>query len=237
MDRTKTGIPGFDQLIQGGLPIGSSVVLGGGAGTGKSIFAMQFLYEGAKTFKEPGIFVTMETNARNIVWNMESFGWDVKAMQEKELLKIYRLKFPHPLSHSKIEGAIENELKVIGDMAKDMGAKRIVVDPTTSMIVWVDGLAHVRSVLYNFANGLKDIGCTTLMTSETGQDKNQYSAFGVEAYIADAVVALYFTPPHRSIFIRKMRHTEHSKNVHPIEIGKNGICTNPKETILWEAVL
>ena len=66
MERVKTGIPGFDDLVQGGFPKGASILVSGGTGSGKSIFAMQFIYNGAKQFNEPGLYVTLETNLKNI---------------------------------------------------------------------------------------------------------------------------------------------------------------------------
>ncbi|MFH1586365.1 MAG: ATPase domain-containing protein, partial [Candidatus Diapherotrites archaeon] len=92
MERIKTGITGLDDLIQGGIPEGSTVLLAGGAGTCKTIMGTTFLYRGAKDFNEAGLYVTLETNVKNITWNMESFGWDIKPLQDKNLFKVYRLK-------------------------------------------------------------------------------------------------------------------------------------------------
>jgi len=81
MDRIQTGIPGFDEIIGGGIPKGSSVLVSGGTGTCKTIFSLQYIYNGAKMFQEPGLFVSIETNVRNISWNMESFNWDIRDLQ------------------------------------------------------------------------------------------------------------------------------------------------------------
>src|SRR6056297_1050046 len=91
MERVKTGVEGFDQLIQGGFPKGSSILSSGGSGCGKTIFATSFIYYGAKNYNESGIFVTIENNVKNLVWNMENFGWDIKPLEEKNLMKIYKV--------------------------------------------------------------------------------------------------------------------------------------------------
>ncbi len=91
MERVKSGITGLDDLVEGGIPKGSSFLVSGGSGTGKTIFAMQYLYRGALDNKEPGLFVTLETNLKNIVWNMESFKWDIRSLQERNMMRIYRL--------------------------------------------------------------------------------------------------------------------------------------------------
>ena len=236
MDKVKTGILGLDEITNGGIPIGSSVLVSGGAGTGKSILAMQYLYEGATKFKEPGLLITLETNLKNIVWNMESFNWDIKKLQDENLIKIYRLNLTESGSDEEMRQTIDRELKIISAMVDEIGAKRLVVDSTTAFGVWASEKGVIRSLLYRFTNALKDLDCTSLLTAETNGDKNSFSAFGVEEFIVDAVIALYFSPPHRSIFVRKMRGTDHSKTVHPFSISSQGIDIKSRDEISWEAI-
>jgi KaiC/GvpD/RAD55 family RecA-like ATPase len=233
LERVKTGIKGLDDIMQGGIPKGSNVLLSGGSGTCKTITGLSFIYNGAKDFGEPGLFVSMEENIKNIVWNMESFGWDIKQLQDSNLMKIYKLKLS---PKNNIEKQIEAELKTISSIIKEIGAKRLVVDSTTAFAIWLGEPGLIRSVLYEFVDGLKELGCTTLLISETKGDRLSFSAFGVEEFVADGVIALYFTPPHRSVFVRKMRGTNHSKSVHPFEISSKGIAINPKDKIMWEAI-
>jgi len=233
MERVKTGIEGLDQLIQGGLPKGSTVLIAGGTGTCKTIFSMQYIYNGALLYSEPGLFVTVESNAKNIAWNMESFGWDIRKMQEDKKINIYRLHLAPKRSFSDL---IKDELNTITGIVKELGIKRLVVDSTTAFAALIDEPAEIRSMLFKFADGLKEVNCTTLFTAETKSEKTAFSAYGVEEFMADGVIVLYFTPPNRSIFIRKMRGTNHSKSVHPFEITQNGIAVKPKEQVLWEAI-
>jgi circadian clock protein KaiC len=236
LDTIKTGITGFDKLLEKGVPRGSAILVSGGAGTGKTIFSMQFIYEGAKQFKEPGLFVTLETNLKNITWNMESFQWDIKSLQDQNLIKIYRLNLDSSRYHGSIEDQIDRELEIIASMVEEYKAKRIVIDTTTALGVWIKEEGNIRRILYKFCDALKNIGCTTLLTSETKYERNSFSAFGVEEFVSDSIVRLYFSPPHRSIFIRKMRGTDHSKSLHPFEITKKGIEINPKDEIMWDAI-
>jgi KaiC/GvpD/RAD55 family RecA-like ATPase len=74
------------------------------------------------------------------------------------------------------------------------------------------------------------------LTTETRGGKKDFSAFGVEEFIVDGVIMLYFTPPHRSIFVKKMRGTDHSKSIHPFEIKDRGIVVKPKDNVLWESI-
>ncbi len=215
MERVKTGITGLDQLLQGGLPKGSSVLVSGGNGTGKTILSMQYIYEGARQFKEPGIFVSVESNAKSIAWDMQSFSWEIHSMQEND--------------------KISRELEMIAEKVREMNAKRLVIDSTTALAVWMEKV-EFRPKLFDFLDQLKDLNCTTLFTSETRGDKTQFSAYGVEEFVADGVIALYFVPPNRSIFVRKMRGTGHSATLHPFEITDSGILIKPKEQVMWEAI-
>ena len=236
MERIKTGIAGLDELVQGGIPKGSSVLVSGGSGTGKTIFAMQYIYQGAKDLEEPGLFVTLEGNLKNITWNMQSFNWDIKSLQDKNLIKIYRLNLDSMRHQRSVDEQIDKELEIISQMVQEIGAERLVVDTTSAFGVWVREEGALRGILYRFTNALKDLDCTTILTSETMGGKMQFSAFGVEEFIADGVVAMYFTPPHRSVFVRKMRGTDHSKTVHPFDISSAGIRINSKDEIMWEAI-
>ncbi|MCR4335445.1 MAG: ATPase [archaeon] len=233
MERTQTGVKGFDELIAGGFPKGSTVLVSGGAGTGKTIFGLSYLYSGAKDFNEAGLYITLEGNLQNLIWNMESFGWDIKPLQDTNKFKIYKLNL-HTTEN--VERQIEEELKVIAKLVKDMRCKRLVVDSTTALGVWIPEQGKMRHLLYSFADSLKELGCTTILIAETRGGKLDFSAFGVEEFLVDGVVSLYFVPPNRSIFIRKMRGTNHSKTPHAFNISEIGIEVKPRDEIMWEAI-
>ena len=235
LERVKTGIKGFDELIEGGIPKGSSILIAGSSGTGKSILSMQYLFMGAKQFQEPGVFVTIESNVHTISWDLENFNWDIRAMQDKNLMSIYRIKPSDNVQKKFVIEKIESELNAIEKKVKEINAKRLVIDSTTALGTCV-APGNFRSMLFKFIDRLKDFDCTTILTTETKNLKNSFSAFGVEEFLVDGVVVLYFTPPHRSMFVRKMRGTNHDKNVHPFEITTNGIEIKHKEQILWEAI-
>lgn len=233
MERISSGIEGFDSLCQGGFPLGSTVLVSGGTGTGKTIFAMQFLIEGAQKFKEPGLYVTLESSTKNISWDMESFSWNIKKLQDESLLKIYRLNLS---TDSNVEKQIEAELEIIAKTVKELGIKRLVIDSTTAFTAWIKDLGKTRYLLYELSSALKELDVTAVITAETHGLRDEYSAFGVEEFVSDAVIAMYFTPPNRSIFIRKMRGTDHSKKAHPFDFGKKGLIVKPRDEVLWEAI-
>jgi KaiC/GvpD/RAD55 family RecA-like ATPase len=231
MERVPTGVKGFDELIQGGVPKGSTILVSGGTGSGKTIFATTFIYEGARKFGEPGLLVTVEDNLRNFVWNMENFGWDIKSLEEKNLMKIYRM---HIDPRKPVEPQIDKELDIITSMVKDLGAIRLAVDSTTAFGAWMSDIGKLRNLLFRFSDTLKDLNCTTVLTAET--DGQNFSAYGVEEFVVDGIFMLYFIPPNRSMFVRKLRGTKHSLTVHPCQITSTGIEVNPKDEIMWNAI-
>ncbi len=235
MRRVQTGILGLDQLLEGGLPEGSSVLLSGANGTGKSILSMQYIYEGARQFAEPGVFVTIESNMKAISWDMQSFDWDIQPLQEKKLMNIYKMNLGYARDAKAVVDKINEELDLVAKTVNEMGAKRLVIDSTTAFAVWMER-TEFRPKLFELLDGLKELDCTTVFTAETREGRTEFSAFGIEEFVADGVIALYFIPPHRSIFVRKMRGTAHSKNVHPFEITNKGIAVKPREQVLWEAM-
>ncbi|MFA5745821.1 MAG: ATPase domain-containing protein [archaeon] len=233
MKRVPTGVTGFDELIQGGIPEGATILTSGGCGSGKTIFATTFVYEGARKYGDPGLYVTVEDNLKNIVWNMENFGWDIKALEQKNLMKIYRM---HIDPRKDVEAQIDKELDIVSSMVKDIGATRLTIDSTTAFGGWISDAGKLRNLLFRFGDYLKDLNCTTMMTAETNGGPRDFSAFGVEEFVVDGVFAMYFIPPHRSIFVRKLRGTKHSPAVHPCEITPSGLVVNPRDEIMWSAI-
>lgn len=231
MKRIPTGISGLDELIEGGFPETSSILVSGGSGTGKSIFCLEYLYNGAKEHDQPGIYITMEEGPHNLWWNMQRFHWDLLPLEKANKLKIY--KFEPSLD---MKNDVENQVRRIVDKAKAMNAKRMVIDSITAFSFWIDDLSKIRYAVYILVEELRKIDCTTILTCETDGRKNQVSRFGVEEFLVDGVVQLLYIPPHRSMFIRKMRGTNHDKRVHPVEINDDGLQINSKEEILWEAL-
>ena len=233
MNRCHIGVPGMDDLLQGGFMPGSTVLVSGGAGTGKTIFCTQFLYAGANDYKEPGIYISFEEGTTNIWWNMRSFRWDIAKLQKSNMMKVYRVGMFDP---KKFAQEFETEVERIKGIVSEMNAKRLVIDSSTSFGMFMGNESEIRYNMFKLITEMKKLGCTTLLVSETGGGRDQYSAFGVEEFVTDGVIMLYFQPPMRAVLVKKMRGTDHDKRVHPFNIGANGFEVNPKEQILWEAL-
>ncbi|MFQ5405657.1 MAG: RAD55 family ATPase [Candidatus Micrarchaeia archaeon] len=231
MKRVSSGVPGFDALVEGGFPQGASILVSGGPGTGKSIFCLEYLYHGAKDYGEPGLYATLEEGPHNLWWNMQRFKWDLIPLEREGKLKI--LKFD-PDPGAKLH--LNQQMERIIEKARDMKAKRLVIDSITAFSFWAEDLPRIRAAIYNLIENLRKINCTTLLTCETKGRKSDLSRFGVEEFLSDGVLQLFFMPPHRALFVRKMRGTDHSSKVHPIVMNNEGLSVNSKEELLWESI-
>ncbi len=231
LKRVKSGIPGLDELVEGGFPESSSIMVSGAAGTGKSILCLEYLYAGAREFREPSVYVTLEEGPHNLWWNMQRFKWDFMTLEKQGLLKIYKFE-PTP----EMKEDVEEQVTRIVDKARENNAKRLVIDSVTAFSFWITDVAKMRYAVYRLIDELRKINCTTLLTVETAGGKNDVSRFGVEEFLVDGIVQLFFFPPYRSLFVRKMRGTNHDKRVHPLEISDAGLNVNPREEVLWEAL-
>jgi len=231
LNRVKSGVPGLDELIEGGFPEASSILVSGPAGTGKSILCMEYLYNGAKEYNEPGVYITMEEGPHNIWWNTQRFKWDLVSLERENKLKIYKFEPTKELLDSP-----EAQVERIIEKAKSTNAKRLVVDSVTAFAFWLKDIRQIRFAIYTLIEELRKLDCTTLLTCETSAGRHAVSRFGVEEFLTDGVVQMFFSPPNRALFVRKMRGTNHSKKIHPLTINDSGLSVESKEEILWEGL-
>lgn len=231
MNRVPTGIPGVDDLMEGGFPEASSILLSGGAGTGKSIFCMQYLYHGAKHLQEPGVYITLEEGPHNLWWNTQRFKWDLLSLEQQNLLRIYKFE-----PTAEMRNDLDEQTRRIVEKAKSLNAKRLVIDSITAFSFWMDDPAKIRYAIYTLIEELRKLKCTCILTCETAGGRHDISRFGVEEFLSDGVLQLFFKPPHRSIFVRKMRGTKNDMRIHPFEITEQGITVKSDEEVLWESL-
>ena len=224
VDRVPTGIEGLDEIIEGGLVRGSTYLVAGQTGTGKSIFSMQYLLHGLET-GENGLYVTLEQTVDEILSDMSKFGWEEKLrkyMQEGKLAIV-----------STIPTSIKDIQELILTHAKRIGAKRLVLDSlsvaTVSWKISSMDIGKVRGEIFDLMRSLETTGLTSILITEIPEGElKKLSRFGFEEFIADGVIILHYleyaaggTP--RSLIVRKMRRTNHGTDIYPIEITKNGL--------------
>lgn len=222
--RIRSGIPGFDDLIGGGIPEGNLVVVSGDPGSGKTTFCLGFLYRGAKDYNEPGVYISLEESEPEIIREASFFGYDFESMVKKRLIMITSISL---YDFDKLKNTIEEAIE-------STHAKRLVIDPGVVFRLFFEKEMDARKTLLNLGKMLKRFHVTTVITNELSLDKIN-SLFGLEEFVADGVVLLYHTKLEnrfiRSIGVLKMRGTRITEKLHPLEIGSSGVKVLSKQEL------
>ncbi len=216
IERVSTGIPGLDELIEGGFVKGSTVLISGCAGAGKTIFCSQFLLEGLKK-GENCLFITLEETPEDIIEDVSVFGWDFKKYIDEGKLII---EFADPFELTDIISPLIEKIK-------KFDISRVALDSTSILGLYFDRAAEIRKQLYKLVRALKKTGVTALLTAEIPEGSHFISRFGVEEFVVDGVIVIHTLGTgegmYRSIQIKKMRRTNHSHDIHSLKITENGI--------------
>jgi len=222
IERVSTGIPGLDELLEGGFVRGSTILVTGGTGTGKTTFCAQFILEGLKK-NEPGVYITMEEDPEDIKTDLIRFGFDFDKFEKKGLFKFV---YQNPFEVSDISGTVV-------DVINSVKAKRAVIDPVSLIGMYMKDPALLRKRLFEIIQILKKTGATTVVTSEILDNEigerggGSLSREGVTEFVVDGVIVLNLfgigEGITRSLLIRKMRRTRHGTDIYPVKMGSNGI--------------
>ncbi|MFH1306384.1 MAG: ATPase domain-containing protein [Candidatus Micrarchaeota archaeon] len=227
--RVASGIPGLDELCEGGFERNSSVLIMGGPGSGKSTFLAQFIYAGSAFYDEPGIFLSLDESKEEILKHSLAFGWDFKTMEDEGKLAIINYK-PHEVKKLSEEGG-----GLIWDTITEIGAKRVAIDSLTSYVTLFGNLYDAREAQLNLFEMVRKWKCTTLFSADAQKEGDVKTRHGMEN-LTDAVISLHH-PRHdnvrmRAIEIFKMRGTNHSQKICPFDIVSNeGLIVYPNEDI------
>ncbi|NQY74162.1 MAG: AAA family ATPase [Candidatus Margulisbacteria bacterium] len=211
MEKVSTGIEGVDRLLSGGLPKGKSYLVAGEPGTGKTLFCLQYLLEGAKK-GEKCIYISIDERPEHIIFDAESMGWPIKTYLEDGSLSIFDVTnyFSTPkLGHD--EGI--NIDQIINDIlghVKKMGASRLCIDPIAPLILTEQHLPEVSTYIRKLVFAIEDNAeCTTLLTSHVPVGSGKLSQHGIEEFISSGIISLQIAKVHnkniRTIWIRKIR--------------------------------
>jgi len=220
-DLVRTGVPGLDTVLSGGLIRGNSCLIEGAPGSGKTTLGIQVLVEGARQFSEGGIILSFEEFPQQLYRDALAYGWDLVALEKEKKLKVVCTS-PQALEKmSSVSGGIWDEM--IGDVS----ARRILVDSVTHFQRITSDPSQLRELLYRFLNGLKNRGLTTFLTKELTSRQGGNISF--EEYVVDAAIALSHDPgfPGRSIEVHKTRGRAFIAGAHSVAIGEKGITVYP----------
>ena len=231
VQKIRTMIEGFDDISHGGMPVARTTLVSGTSGTGKTLFAVQFLYNGITYFDEPGIFVTFEESPTDIIKNASSFGWDLQQFIDEGKLFILDAS-PDPegqdiVGNFDLSALIERIQYAI----RKYKAKRVSIDSVTAVFQQYEAAGVVRREIFRLGARLKQVGATTIMTTEREAEYGPVARFGVEEFVSDNVVifrnVLEGERRRRTAEILKLRGTTHMKGEYPFTITNNGISIFP----------
>lgn len=225
--KVPTGITGFDEITDGGLPRERTTLLVGGPGSGKTIFALQFLVTGARDRREPGIFVAFEESPSRIVSNHEGFGWNLPALQRKSLFFLDAQPTPDLIQSGDFD--LSGMLAAVGAKAREMGARRIVFDALDLVVALMPDAATKRREIYRLHAWLLAQKLTGIITAKADGDEASSiiaQPFGFMQYMVDCAAILNHRVVHgvsqRNLRVQKYRGSAFDENEAPFVIGSNG---------------
>ena len=233
LPKSPTGIDGFDQITQGGLPAGRPTLVCGGAGCGKTLFALSFLVHGATRFDEPGVYMSFEESTDELAQNVASLGFDLPGLIEKKKIVLDHVR----IERSEIEETGDYDLEGLfirlGFAIDSIGARRVVLDTLESLFSGLANESILRAELRRLFRWLKDRGVTAVITGERGG--GTLTRQGLEEYVSDAVILLDHRVTEqvstRRLRIVKYRGSAHGTNEYPFLIDEEGIAVLPVTSI------
>ncbi len=224
MERIPSGVTGLDPLIGGGLPKNSTVLLSGITGTGKTIFSLHFLLEGARN-GDNTVYLTLDESPRDILAYSKAFKWDMEDHLEKNL-------FVRGVELYNFEGLVTT----IENLVTNYSPSRMAIDSITT-------LGHLFRNEFSLIKGIRSLirtlermKITTILSCRLREGRGGISNFGVEEYLVDGIIVLHFLRKEneyfRALSVRKMRGTNHSIAMHPMTIDENGITVFPDQRVI-----
>ena len=239
IERLPGGIPGLDGIAGGGLPSNRLTLVTGTAGSGKTIFTVQFLADGIAN-GEPGVFVTFEERPTAVRRNFRSFGWDIEAWERDRTWSFVDAS-PRPEEEAMTVGDFDLSSLVVRvrHAVQETGAKRVGIDATGSLVDQFGDVRAARRALLQIAGELEDLGVTTVMTAERAEDYGPISRHGFEEFVADNVLvlrnALELEKRKRTIEVLKLRGGSHRKGEHLFTLVDSvGMVVVPHEPITFD---
>jgi circadian clock protein KaiC len=226
-----TGIEGLEHITMGGITEGRTTLVVGSSGSGKTIFAVEFLYRGITEFDRPGVFVTFEERTPSIMQNVKALGWNLDELVQQNKLKLIDAS-PEPVPITET-GAydLSGLLVQIEYAVKEIGAKLVVMDSMGALFHQFSNTELIRREIFRIAEALKDLGVTGLMTAERLEEYGLISRYGVEEFVSDNVIilrnVLEAEKCRRTIQVLKMRGNTHYKGEFPFTISSTGLSILP----------
>lgn len=221
----KTGINGLDEIFLGGIKTGNIILIEGAPGSGKTTFGLEFLYRGAKEFKENGLLISFEATPERLYRDALSYGWDFESLKEKKRT----VKIIHLSPAMLFQDLLSTDSIVISEIKK-INAKRVVIDGVTPLKLFSghSDPAQFRAELYRLVQSLQSLDVSTLFTRELPEFEGPMVLSNDEQFICDTVITLSHRMSkrrlRRSLEIKKSRGQEFIDGKHTLHFNSgNGL--------------
>jgi circadian clock protein KaiC len=229
LPKSPTSIQGFDEITGGGLPKGRPTLVCGGAGCGKTLFAMEFLVRGATLYNEPGVFISFEETEKELTANVASLGFDLNGLIKRKKIWLEHIHVERGEIEAKGEYDLKGLFVRIHHAIESIGAKRVVLDTIESLFTALPNPTVVRTELRRLFGWLKKKRVTTIVTGEKGDAT--LTRQGLEEYVSDCVILLDHRVSDQSSIRRlrivKYRGSTHGTNEYPFLIDEDGFSVLP----------
>lgn len=236
VQKIATGIEGLDEILHGGLPAGRVTLINGGPGSGKSMLALEFLYQGAIS-GEPGFFLSFEESTENIRQNVSSFGWDLATLEKDG--KLF-------LMHGQLDAGmilsgdfnLKGLLAIVGGKARKMGAERIVIDALDVLMRIFKDPHDQEKQIFALHKWLNEQGKTTVLTTKTFKTTEVSSPYEYLDYLADCVIHLdqrvIEQVNTKRLRVVKYRGSGYGANEYPFLVTDRGIFFSPISDVILQ---
>jgi len=232
--RCVTGIDGLDNILNGGIPRGNTVLITGSVGTGKTSLCMEFLVHGALS-GETSLFISVTESADKLLTNIIPYDFfsgrlidegrlhfiDIPVIYER--LGLVKPEFDYEEIHILIDAVV--------NLVKEMKISRLVIDSVTSVSYRLKSEEIMREFVLKLGAILSSLGCTTLLVSEIAPTGERYSTYGVEEAIADGIIVMGNLERRgdllRTLQVVKMRGTPHSRAKYVLDLTTTGVLLVP----------
>ena len=233
LPKSPTSIQGLDEITGGGLPKGRPTLVCGGAGCGKTLFAMEFLVRGATLYNEPGVFIAFEETEKELTANVASLGFDLDKLVAQKKIWLEHIQIERGEIEEKGEYDLKGLFVRIHLAIESIKAKRVVLDTIESLFSALPNATIVRTELRRLFSWLKKKGITTIITGERGS--SSLTRQGLEEYVSDCVILLDHRVSDQSSIRRlrivKYRGSTHGTNEYPFLIDEDGFSVLPVTSI------
>jgi circadian clock protein KaiC len=227
MKRVRTGIPGLDQMLDGGFLPTTANLVEGAPGTGKTTFGMQFIFNGIVDSDEAGIILTFEEFPKQYYRDADTFGWDFRQLEKDNKLRIL-------MSSPEVTKAdLESIGGKIETLTREINAKRILVDSLSHFERMSQDPIELRSIVFSFINALKREGLTSVLTRESPALLGESASVDEDiVFVADSYVLLRFvefdSAVHKALLVLKLRGSDHAKDIRQFIVTDSGISVRDK---------